>query len=75
MQCPIARQRKYTCTRVQGKINPFYHHPRDKRDRNSGNFALRSRDADGMPARTDPNATRFGGALEAAQINLWVCAR
>jgi len=57
------------------KINPFYHHPRDKRDHNSGNCGLRSRDADGMPARTDPNAMRFGGAFEAAQINLQLYAR
>lgn len=47
-------------THVHGglmKINPFRRRPRNKRDRNSGNSALGSRD--GMPARTNPDATRL----------------
>lgn len=42
------------------KINPFRRRcPRNKRDRNSGNSALRSREADGMLTRRNPNATRL----------------
>lgn len=47
------------------KINPFRRRrrcPRNKRDRNSGNSALRSREADEARwRRTNPNATRLDG--------------
>jgi hypothetical protein len=51
------------------KINPFRHRPRNKRDRNSDNSALGSRD--GMPTRTNPDATRLDGVFGA--IDLWTC--
>ncbi|CAL1683503.1 unnamed protein product [Lasius platythorax] len=59
------------------KINPFRRRcPRNKRDRNSGNSALRSREADGMLTRRNPNATRLDDdGVEHTDRSLDLCAR
>lgn len=59
------------------KINPFRRRrPRNKRDRNSGNSALRSREADEARWRsTNLNATRLDGDVGHRSISGPTCAR